>query len=158
MSQHPPRTSSPMSHTALPPIHQLQLPPSTSTSAGLHPTPHTVDHPSHVYHRQPQHLMYPSTSSLPQHAYQDRDERRHPERPLAPVAYGASSILEQSGSAGAESAQDEIPVDVQGPPKKKRRRQALSCTGKYPMDRICLCTLPFPSVGWVVVMTYPRVF
>ncbi|THH05833.1 hypothetical protein EW145_g4507 [Phellinidium pouzarii] len=116
--------------TSLPSIHHLHpdLPPAGQQR-----------HTAHTQYGPSEFLPGPSYASRPffppgqaaaastayPHPY---DERRLFERPLpGPSSLPASS--EQRMSPGAESDQDQNESERLGPPKKKRRRQALSCTG-----------------------------
>ena len=92
-------------------------------------------------------------SSYPPSAY---DERRVPfERPLPPGA-GTGTRLPQSSSSAYPPEPRASPPDPEsdqehneserGPPKKKRRRQALSCTGKHATDFRFLSCLASVSI------------
>ncbi|CAA7269862.1 unnamed protein product [Cyclocybe aegerita] len=120
-SSHPP----PQQQTSLPSIRQLHpyLPPSSSSTIGM---AQAGSSDSTAY-------GYPSTSHYALHPGQMDTSTAH--------AYGASQ--RDPGIFGAgESEADEL--DQHSPPKKKRRRQALSCTEckrrKIKCDRTQPCT------------------
>lgn len=144
---------------SLPSIHHLHpdLPPPNSTyqqhqRVEPRPPPRQFEppQPSRIQ-PQPQQLSPPAgfMSSGPAPlttplAIVEEARRFAAERPSAAgpqagqSAASSSSIPEKSLSTAGDSDQDEMVLDQTGPPKKKRRRQALSCTGEFFLSNFAL--------------------
>lgn len=103
----PPSTTSPYQQPSLPSIRQLHpyLPPSGMSQ------PHLPPHATSVY-------TYPP--SAPYAGPSSADPHLSPQASSHTVAYPRSELVESEA---------EGEVEPQGPVKKKRRRQALSCNG-----------------------------
>lgn len=108
---------------SLPSIRQLQLINAPTTGMSQHMSTGSADNTGYVYTTS----HYPSSSSS--HAVPPDTSLTQLPASTRYDTYGSAGPSSSSG-AGAVHARDSDGDDgEQGPPKKKRRRQALSCTG-----------------------------